>query len=111
MTTSLIPETINTAMLAGAAADFVIPVVDSSGATVDLSTAIVSVGLSINEVSAPLEYLPNVVSGNVITVEITPAKSNENSGRCRFLSVWVTITGNPRPVARMWIDFKRSTRG
>ena len=111
MNRSAIPEIKYFEILAGSAIDFVVPVVDEYGKKVDVSSAEVSVGISTNSVSTPYEYLTSTQSGNQITIPVSAAKSAENSDKRRFISVWITTLGSAVPVARICINFVKSTRG
>jgi hypothetical protein len=111
MNNCLTPPIVYECMAAGSAADIETTIVNRQGALVPLEFATITVGLSRDEKTPPYESLPYTIIGSTVVIEITQSKSLENSGKCRFLSLWIEIDGNPSPALLMWINFTRSTRG
>jgi len=108
----LIPIEQRIEILAGQALELTIPVVDQdTGENVEVEGATVDVGLGSSSTVAPAENLPHSESGHEITMTLSSQQSLELSGSSHYFSVWLTILGESTPVARGWLEIRKSTRG
>jgi len=107
----LIPIEQRIEILAGQALELTIPVVDQdTGENVQVEGATVDVGLGSSSTVAPAENLPHTEDGHEITITVSSEKSQELAGSSHYVSVWVTILGDSTPVARIWLEIRKSTR-
>lgn len=81
----------NIVLFRGQSLNISIPVVDSAGDPVDLSTATTSFGIAESEYSAYTITIATSESGNVISAPILPADSSQLTMSRYYYSAWVDI--------------------
>lgn len=87
-----------------------VPVTDTDGADVDLTTATVIFGVSRNSKTAYSSTLPTTKAGNVITATLTSTLSTTFRAGTMYYSVWVDIGSDQGIAARGNITVQNDSR-
>lgn len=101
-----VPELVDVDIVRGQAANFLVTVPPEA----DLLAASIEFGISIGPSQPYIVDLPTSVDGQVITGALSGAESATLDRVKYYYSCWVTISGDPTPVARGYINVTKDSR-